>query len=121
MPFYGTSKALNKSLDQSTGLLEVEVVQGGGGLSSGTPNQTSVAGSVSNSVLIASNAVRKGATITNESTANLYLKLGTTASITSYSVKMATNSFFEVPFGYTGEIDGIWDAANGFARITELT
>jgi hypothetical protein len=86
-----------------------------------TPAQTSVAGSATSVSLLASNANRKGATFSNDSTATLYLKLGATASTTSYTLKMTTDAYYEVPFGYTGAIDGIWSAAAGNVRITELT
>lgn len=83
---------------------------------------TSVAGSATSVSLLAANAARKQATVYNESTANLYLKLGATASITSYTVKITAGGYYELPrSGYTGAVDGIWDAANGNARITELT
>lgn len=86
-----------------------------------TPAQSSVAGSGSSASLLASNANRLGATIFNDSTAVLYLKLGATASTTSYSAQLAANAYYEVPFNYTGAIDGIWASATGNARITELT
>ena len=63
------------------------------------------------------NAARKGATIHNDSTQILYVKFGTTASATSYTVKMVADAYYEVPFGYTGRIDGIWASANGNARV----
>lgn len=85
-----------------------------------TPTQTSVAASASSVTVIASNANRLGATVYNDSTVDLYLKLGATASTTSFTVKMAAASYYEVPFGYTGIIDGIWASATGNARITEL-
>ena len=88
---------------------------------SATPTQTSVASSASSVSLLASNSNRLGATFYNDSTAVLYLKLGATASATSYSVQIVSNGYYEVPFGYTGAIDGIWASANGNARITELT
>lgn len=88
--------------------------------SAATPAQSSVAGSASSVSLLAANADRRGASITNDSTALLYLKLGTTASTTSYTVKMAAGALYEVPFGYTGAIDGIWASATGNARITEV-
>lgn len=89
---------------------------------SATTAVTSVNDTASNVTLLASNANRLGATVYNDSTVELYLKLGATASATSFAVKMAAASYYEVPFGYTGIIDGIWvsDAA-GAARITELT
>lgn len=90
-----------------------------------TPTQSSVAGSATSVSLLASNANRRGATIVNESSAVLYLKLGATASTTSYSVAMAGSAsapyaYYEVPFAYSGAIDGIWASATGNARITEI-
>jgi hypothetical protein len=82
---------------------------------------TNVASSASNVNLLAANTAREGATIFNDSTAVLYVKLGTTASATSFTVKMSAGGYYEVPFGYAGNIDGIWSAANGYARVTELT
>ena len=60
------------------------------------------------------------------STAILYVKFGATASATSYSVALAgagavPYSYYEVPFGYVGIIDGIWATSTGNARITELS
>jgi hypothetical protein len=85
-----------------------------------TPTQSSVAGSASSVSLLASNANRLGATIYNDSTAILYLKLGTTASTTSYTAQLPSNGYYEVPFAYTGAIDGIWATSTGNARVTEL-
>jgi hypothetical protein len=71
--------------------------------------------------LLAANTSRFGATVFNESTAVLYLKLGATASTTDYTVKMDAGDFYETPYDYTGIICGIWSSANGSARITEIT
>lgn len=87
-----------------------------------TATTTSVNDTATSTTLLAANANRLGATIHNDSTAALYVKLGTTASATDFTVKMAADSYYEVPFGYTGRIDGIWASdASGAARITELT
>jgi hypothetical protein len=86
-----------------------------------TGTLANVASSASSVTLLASNANRLGATIHNDSTQILYVKFGTTASATSYTVKMVADAYYEVPFGYTGRIDGIWASANGNARVTELT
>jgi hypothetical protein len=87
-----------------------------------TATTTSVNDTASNVTLLASNANRLGATVYNDSTVALYLKLGGTASLTSFTVKMAAGGYFEVPFGYTGIIDGIWSSdASGAARVVELT
>ena len=61
----------------------------------------------------------------NDSTANLFLKLGATASTTVFTVKIAAGGYWEMPVTpsgqcYGGTVDGIWDAANGSARLTEL-
>lgn len=85
-----------------------------------TPTQTSVAASATNVTLLASNAARLGATIYNDSSINMFLKLGATASATSFTLKIAAAGYYEIPFGYTGIVDGLWDSATGSARITEL-
>lgn len=88
---------------------------------SATSTVTSVASSASNVNLLALNTARLGATIFNDSTVILYIKMGTTASLTNYSVQVQASGYFEIPYGYTGNIDGIWASANGNARISELT
>ena len=87
----------------------------------GTATLSNVAGSASSVTLLASNTARTGATIQNDSSVVLYVKFGATASTTSYTVKMAADSYYEVPFGYTGVIDGIWASATGSARVTEMS
>jgi hypothetical protein len=87
----------------------------------GTSAVTRVATSNASASLLASTATRLGATIVNESTHKLYIKLGAAASVTSYTVILAANGYYEVPFDYTGAIDGILDAGTGNAQITELT
>jgi hypothetical protein len=82
---------------------------------------TQVASSASNVTLKAANVDRYGLTVHNDSTQVLYLKLGATASSTSYTVRMIAQSYYEVPYGYTGRVDGIWASANGNAYVTEVT
>lgn len=87
-----------------------------------TATLTNVASSATSVQLLASTAGRKGAYFYNDSTASLYLKFGTTASTTSFTVLMRPNDYYEIAQPvFTGRIDGIWSAANGSARITELT
>lgn len=89
---------------------------------SATGTQTSVASSATDVTILASNANRLGATIYNDSTQILYLLLASATSSTSlYSVQLVAGAYFEVPFGYTGVIKGIWASANGNARVTENT
>lgn len=86
-----------------------------------TPALTNVSASATSVTVLASNAARRGATIYNDSTEILYLKFGATASATSFTIKMQPDTYYEVPFVYTGVIDGIWNSASGSARVTELT
>jgi hypothetical protein len=83
-------------------------------------NTTSVSGAASSTALLGVNGARVGASVHNDSTAILYLLLGTgTASSSNYTVQMAANSHYEVPFGYCGPLTGIWASATGAARLTE--
>lgn len=90
-----------------------------------TSAQSTVANSASSVTVLAANAARKGATIFNDDTAStgatLKIKLGATASASSFTYAIAPQGYYEVPFGYTGIIDGIASAATGNARVTELT
>jgi hypothetical protein len=92
-------------------------------IAAATATLTNVNGSASSVSLLASNTARKNATFFNDSTAVLYLKFGATASTTSYTVQIPSNGYYELPNGkvYNGAIDGIWAAANGAVRITELS
>lgn len=86
---------------------------------SSTP--ANVAASTSSVTLAAANASRRGLYVYNDGTANLFLKLGATASTSSFSVKIPAGGLYELPAPYyRGTVDGIWDAANGNARVTEI-
>ncbi len=93
---------------------------------SSSATKANVAGATSSTTLLAANVSRIGAIITNDSSAILYIDLtGGTASTTSYSIVLdgaASSPFeaYEVPFGYTGLITGIWASATGNARVTEF-
>lgn len=82
---------------------------------------TNVVAAAADTQLLAANANRVGATIFNDSTAILYLKFGTGASTTSYTVQIGKNTYYEVPFDYQGAINGYWSSAAGTARVTEVT
>jgi hypothetical protein len=83
---------------------------------------TNVASSASSVTLSAANGKRQGWYVYNDSSAILYVKFGATASTSSFTVQVAAGGQFAMPAGavYTGIIDGIWAAANGNARLTEL-
>jgi hypothetical protein len=87
-----------------------------------TNTRSSIAGAAVDTLILATNTSRLGATVFNDSTAILYLSLGTAAaSTTDFTLKMSAASYYEVPFGYTGQIRGIWASATGSARVGELT
>jgi hypothetical protein len=78
-----------------------------------------VASSGSSVTLFAAGSNANGRAIFNDSTAVLYLKFGTTASATSYTVQLAAGAYYEFPQPvFAGRVDGIWASANGFARTT---
>jgi hypothetical protein len=102
----------------------VIVDSGGGASSSTTATRTQVADNAADVLILAANTSRKGASIENDSSAILYLGLGTTAvTTTNYSVRVVQYAYFEVPFNFTGQIRGIWasDPADGGAKITEYS
>ena len=86
--------------------------------------------SVVNVTLLAAGPTRRGATIVNKSlVSTLYLKCGATATTSSFTVILepgpagtTRRSYYEVPFHYTGIVDGIWDLADaaGSAVVTEF-
>ena len=87
-----------------------------------TATLSNVNSSATNVTLLSSNADREGAMMHNDSTAIAYVKFGTTATDSSYTVEMAAGAYYELPQPvYTGRIDAIWASANGAMRITELT
>lgn len=104
-----------------------DLAGGGGGNPLGdaavdTGTLSNVVSSASSGTILAANTARYGATIWNDSTSVLYLRLGAgTASATSCTVKVAADGYYETPYGYTGAIVGIWASANGNARVTEFT
>ncbi|MCC5641128.1 hypothetical protein LC593_35970 [Nostoc sp. CHAB 5844] len=88
---------------------------------SSTSTPSTVAASITSVTIIAANSTRKGLTIWNKSTANLYIDFDSAASTTDFAVNVAAGGYYEMPFNYTGVISGIWDAANGNALVRELT
>lgn len=70
--------------------------------------------------LAASNTDRKGLYIFNDSGVTVYVKLGTTASSTSFTVKMSDQDYYELPSPiYTGIVTVL--GASGSVRVTEVT
>jgi len=83
---------------------------------------TSVAASVTDVTLLAANAARRQFMIYNDSIRVLKVALDGVASATNFSFAIGAGGFYESEEnGYTGVIHGIWNIANGDARITEIT
>jgi hypothetical protein len=83
---------------------------------------TPVASAIASTTILAANVNRKGASFFNDSTATLYLRNSAgAASSANFSVKVPPDSYFEMPFGYTGIVVGIWSAVNGSVKVTEFT
>ena len=107
----------------SSGITQAEFVAA---LKSSTGTKTSVNSGTSSVTILASNAARKGASISNTDANILYLDLsGGTASATSFTVALGAGNtnptYFEVPFGFSGAIPGIWAAdGTGAALVTEF-
>ena len=89
---------------------------------SSTTAVTSVASATVNTLILAALPGRLGATIYNDSNSRLFLKLGAVASLTSFTVRLGSQDYYEVPFQYVGIVDGIWAPnVSGSARVTEFT
>lgn len=88
----------------------------------GTSGVTSVTSSTGDTLILAANAARLGATIYNNATRAMYLKFGTSPSTTSFTVIIQRDGYYEVPFNYTGVLRAVWAAGvSGAALVTELT
>jgi hypothetical protein len=90
---------------------------------SATAALTTVADNAASTSILAANANRIKAIITNDSSARLHLRFeAAAASTANYGVSLAQHETWEELI-YTGEIRGIWasDPNDGSARITEFT
>jgi len=76
---------------------------------------------ISNVTLLSANSLRIGATIYNNSSAFLYIMLGSTATTSSFTAPINPGGYYEIPYHYNGVISGIWSSSVvGSALITEL-
>jgi uncharacterized membrane protein (DUF441 family) len=131
MPMTGTVVVSSVTASTASALIDSTGVQYSGSnpvptkeIRASTGTNTSVADNAASTTILASNANRLGATVYNDSSATLYLLLGATAaSTTNYTCRVASGGYYEVPFGYTGQLTGIWasDPNDGAARVTEIT
>lgn len=88
-----------------------------------TSTVTSVASAATSAQMLASTAGRRGAMMFNDDANAVYVKFGTTASATDYTVQIPGGGYYEFPLPiYTGRVDAIWVAdGSGSLRITEIT
>jgi len=86
-----------------------------------TSSVTSVSDTNTSTTLKAANSARKQIIIQNTSSAVLYIKYGTTASSTDFTVSLSQGDTL-IEDRYTGRIDGIWatDPNDGAAKVTEI-
>ncbi len=71
-------------------------------------------------LLAASTTARRMVLITNNTASSiLYIKFGTGASATDFTVRLAAGGYYEMPAPiYSGQITGILDTGTGNALIT---
>ena len=82
---------------------------------------TKVDSSEQNVMLLAESFNRSMVTIYNNSKSVLYIKYGIGATVDSFTLKIHSGDYLELPFPcYTGRIDGFWETVNGNAMITEI-
>jgi hypothetical protein len=52
----------------------------------------------------------------------VYVKLGSSATTSSYTIKLFPQSYWEIPFGYTNVVSGFWTmAVSGNMFVDELS
>ena len=85
------------------------------------PGITRVPAQTTNLILLASNANRLGASFYNESGSALFLKHGSLSGTFDYTMQVTAGALYELPFGYSGTVSGIWQFASGTLQITETT
>lgn len=119
-PTYTTGQLNALSLDTSGNLRVTGFVTTNKAASSAV---TSVAVTANaNTTLLATNSNRVFAALFNNTTKTLYVKLGATASTSSFTVQLFAASYWEVPNDYTGQIDAFSPTgASGSVLVTELT
>lgn len=82
---------------------------------------TRVSSSTTSQQLIAANQNRKALLFYNDSSGQQYIKFGTTSSQTDFTVRMTSQSYYEVALPvYTGRIDVLSQNNNGGIQVTEI-
>ncbi len=84
-----------------------------------TTVQTRVASSTTATTLAPVTPSRSGLILYNDSTSVLKLRLGEDVAADVYDFKLAAGGYWEDPYGYVGAVSGMWDTADGAARVCE--
>ena len=84
---------------------------------------TIVNASATPATILALNTNRKGVSIFNNSSVNLYIdESGGTPGSSRYTVKIPPQTLWEMPLPVSAVlISGIWDSATGFANVKECS
>lgn len=70
--------------------------------------------SLSSVVVLGAHPKRAMASFFNGSTSNVFLGLGSSVSLTDYTVQLVPGAFYELAApAYTGDVSAIWDALSG--------
>ncbi len=91
---------------------------------SGLCTFSTVASAAASTTLLAANLRRKGGSFFNTDANALCIRMdgGVATTTTGFNVRLVQNAYFEIPFGYTGAITGIWEVDGaGAANIAEYT
>lgn len=105
-----------------TGSVPVTIASDQTPLVAGSAAITTVSVTAASTLLLAANPARKGASFYNDGGAVVYLKLGTAASTSSFTVRLLNNDFYELSYPlYTGIIHAIAGSGSRDIRVTELT
>lgn len=99
---------------------EVGVVEGGIAYARPqTGTLSNVSASATSVTLLSASGTRKGFRVYNDSASAVYIKYGTTASTTSFTVRVEAYGFYSEE-DYGGRVDAIWTTATGTARVTGI-
>jgi len=82
---------------------------------------SSVTGSTGSTVLLYGHHNARRVLFYNHANGALFLKMGTGASTSDFTVKLSSGSYYESPLPvHSGSWTGIWDASGGSVKITIL-
>lgn len=86
-----------------------------------TPTTTSVAGSTSSQLLLASNINRRGLSLSNISTSKIYLSFSSPATLANCFMELGPGGFLllDQQLIVTNAIYGVWTGAAGACQVTE--